>query len=470
VTRARVPGVERTVLCVTTTSVLDVRSAPLPPAIDLPYRQRLKVIHEFHVGGETARRTGAVAELDLGPGWLGIPRIVFVCSPRGAHDVLGGFDGTFDKNQVVHVEGRRLMGPNLFNLPYRPWQPRRRAVQPIFTKRNVASYASDIDAVARSSAEGWIDRQEIDLDEATRRLTLEVLGRSVLGVDLGPLADAIGPHVRRVIAYPTRRATQPLSMPDSWPTRRRARFRASLRALQELALETVGRARSDPAHRAPLVRRLLEATDPQTGRPLTDEAIVNELISFLIAGHDTTGTTLAYTLWQLARDPNLQDRVAAEAAQFGDRQLTVDDVPALPFTGQVLCETLRLCPPGAAIGRLATRDAVVDGYRVKAGINVIVSIYAMHRDPQLWPDPLRFDPARFEPARMKAIDRWQYLPFGAGPRSCVGDHFAMLEATLALATLMQRIRLSNAQPDFPLAVPFTTVAAGPVPVTVTRRA
>jgi cytochrome P450 len=217
------------------------------------------------------------------------------------------------------------------------------------------------------------------------------------------------------------------------------------------------------------VRRLLEATDPENGRPLTDEAIVDDLITFLIAGHDTTATTLTHALWQLAHNPDLQQRVADEACRFGDRPLTVEDVAGLPFTGQVLCETLRLCPAAAAVGRLAMRDAVVDGYRIDAGVNVIVSSYAIQRDPTLWADPLRFDPDRFDPARVRAIDRWRYLPFGAGPRSCIGDHFAMLEATLALATIVQRARFTSDQADFPVAVPFTLVAAGPVRATVSRR-
>jgi cytochrome P450 len=448
---------------------LDAHAAPPPPVIDLPYRQRLRLMREFHVGGEVARRTGAVAELKLAPAWLRPPRIVFVTSPRGAHDVLSGYDGTFDKEQIVHVQGRLLAGPNLFNLPHQPWQARRRAVQPVFTKRNVAGYAGHIDAVARSSVDDWIQRRDIDLDRATRRMTLEVLGRSVFGMDLGALADEIAPHVHRYISYPTRRAMQPVRAPAWWPTARRARFRVALAALRELGAEAVRRARSGPADSAPLVRRLLDATDPETGRHLPDTAVVDDLITFLIAGHDTTATTLAHALWQLARNPALQERVADEAGRFGDRPLTVDDVRDLPFTGQVLCETLRLCPAAAAVGRLAMRDAVVDGYRVEAGVNVIVASYAIQRDPTLWADPLRFDPDRFAPARVKAIDRWQYLPFGAGPRSCIGDHFATLEATLALATVVRRARFVSDQPDFPVAVPFTLVAAGPVRATVSRR-
>jgi cytochrome P450 len=135
----------------------------------------------------------------------------------------------------------------------------------------------------------------------------------------------------------------------------------------------------------------------------------------------------------------------------------------------VLHEALRLCPPGAAIGRMAMQDIAVDGYRIPRGTTLIGGVYAVHRDPHLWEDPLTFDPDRFSAANSKSRDRWQYLPFGAGPRSCIGDHFAMLEATLALATIIRRVEVHSMRTDFPLAVPFTTVAAEAIPARVLRR-
>ena len=132
-------------------------------------------------------------------------------------------------------------------------------------------------------------------------------------------------------------------------------------------------------------------------------------------------------------------------------------------------ESLRLCPPAAAVGRLAVRDVTVDGWRVPAGTNVIVGIMALHTDPVLWSDPERFDPDRFLPEFSHTRDRWQYLPFGAGPRSCIGDHFAMLEATLGLATIVRAVRLESLEERFPLAVPFTMTASGPIPAMVTAR-
>ena len=182
----------------------------------------------------------------------------------------------------------------------------------------------------------------------------------------------------------------------------------------------------------------------------------------MLAGHDTTSTTLTYALWALGHNSQLQDRVADEVVQLGDRPLTPDDVPRLGYTVQVLHEALRLCPPAASLTRLIMQDIAVDGYRVEAGTFAVVGIYAMHRDPELWEDPLTFDPDRFSPQRSKGRSRWQYLPFGGGPRSCIGDHFAMLEATLALATIVRQARITSLDDNFPLATPFTIVAAAPI--------
>jgi cytochrome P450 len=218
-----------------------------------------------------------------------------------------------------------------------------------------------------------------------------------------------------------------------------------------------------------LVHALINATDPQTGRPLSDREICDELVVFILAGHDTTSTTLSYALWALGRDRVLQERVVDEVSQLGDRRLMPGDVPRLAYTVQVVDEALRLCPPAAAIGRLVMADIEVDGYRLEAGTFAVVAISAMHRDPALWDDPLAFDPDRFDPDRSRGRSRWQYLPFGGGPRKCIGDHFAMLEATLALAAIVRQVELVSLDDDFPVETPFTAVAAAPIRVRIRRR-
>jgi cytochrome P450 len=286
-------------------------------------------------------------------------------------------------------------------------------------------------------------------------------------MNLGDRAEELGPPILRLLKRNTGRALRPVRAPLWLPTPARTRYRRALKAVHVVIDEAIDHAVESKD--AELIRLLHEAVDPITGHQLTRSAIRDDLIAFLIAGHDTTATTLTYALWALGRDPELQDRVAAEVGAQGDQALSVDDVPQLPLTVQVLHEALRLCPPAPAVGRLAMREVVVDGHRIPAGTNVIVGCYALHRDPTLWDDAEDFDPDRFSPERSRGHSRWQYLPFGAGPRSCVGDHFAMLEATLGLATIVRAARIEAIDDDFPLSIPFTMTAGGPIRARVRAR-
>ncbi len=438
------------------------------PHNPLPRMRQLKEVRNFHSGFEVLRDAGGpITRLDLAPRWIA-PPIVLVTSPRGAHDVLGGTDSGFDK-APVHQEMLRLLGPNLFDLKHDPWKPRRRSLQPIFTKQRVRSFAGDMAQAAAAVNRRWVDGAMVDLDSECRRLTLRALGRSVLGLSLDDHAEDIAEPLQTALGYIADRALSPLHGPRWLPTPANHRAKAAAAFLHGLAGDILTRCRREPDHDAPLVRSLMSATDPDTGRTLSDEEMRGELIAFMAAGHDTTATLLAYTLWVLGCHPDIQHRVFTEVAPIGERQLTPDDVPHLGYTVQVLHEALRLCPPASGVMRMATRDMSVAGYRVESGTIVGVGICAMHRDPALWDRPLTFDPQRFSPAARKSIDRWQYIPFGAGPRSCIGDHFAILEAALALATIVRRTRITSCSDTFPLQSPFTTVADGPINVRVTTR-
>jgi cytochrome P450 len=441
----------------------EVRALRLAPKNPLPLRQQLRAVRSYIDGLQALLDAGGpITRMALGPKWL-LPNVVLIASPQGARDLLGRTDEVADRGRArTMVELRALMGGNLLDLPHERWLPRRRALQPMFTKRAVHRYAGHMAAAAQGVADGWCDGAFLDLDTECRKLTLRALGRSVLGLDLDERADEIGQSLCTSLAWVADRAARPVNPPRWLPTRGQRAARRANDTLQRLAAEIVHAVRADPDREAPLVRALIEAIDPETGRPLTDEEICHELVLFMLAGHDTTSTTLTYALWSLGHDRDLQGRVRGEVGALGNRALTPDDVAELGLTVRVLHESLRLCPPAAGTLRSPTRDIEVDGYRVEAKTIALVSFYAMHRDPALWADPLRFDPDRFLPERSRVRNRWQYLPFGGGPRSCIGDHFAMLEATLALATIIRAAEIESLDVEFPLATPFTVVAAAPV--------
>ncbi|WP_373692446.1 cytochrome P450 [[Mycobacterium] kokjensenii] len=445
---------------------VDVSALPQAPKNPLPYLRQVRALRQMHTGAEILRDAGGpVTRLVLAPRWLA-PPVVLVTSPQGAHDVLTNAD--VERNPA-HEEIRHLLGANLIDLPNGPWLPRRRTLQPLFTKQHVAAYACSMSRAADMVAGRWRNGATVDLDAECRRLTMRALGRSILGIDFDDQFDAVADAMGVVLQYAADRAFAPARAPRWLPTPARRRARAASAALHRMAGDILQVCRSDPGRDAPLVRGLLAASDPETGRGLSDREICNELVLFMLAGHDTTATTLAYALWALGNHAAMQERVAAEAA-CAATELSADDVTRLPYTVQVLHEALRLCPPGALSGRTAVRDMVVDGYRVPAGAAVGVGIYALHRDPALWERAAEFDPDRFLPEKSAGRDRWQYLPFGGGPRKCIGDHFAMLEVTLALAALVRRYEFHSLRTEFPLATPFTMVAAEPVPARVTIRA
>ncbi|MDT5130550.1 MAG: hypothetical protein QOH54_6194 [Mycobacterium sp.] len=443
-------------------------SLPLAPRNLLPLREQINAIRTFHTGCETLRDAGGpVTRIKMGPGWL-IPEVVVVTSPQGIHDVLGRSDAVVERTRL-HSEMRSLIGANLFVVGHDEWLTRKRLLQPIFTKKQVRGYGGHMARAAETIAESWRSGTEVDLDAECRKLTLRALGSSVLGLDLDAESDRIGEPLRVMLQHVADRGVAPVRLPGWVPTPARRRARAASAALRDLAAGVLRAVRADADRDAPLVRALVDATDPETGRGLTDEEIRDELVLFMGAGQDTTATTLGYALWQLGRHPEMQERVRAEAAAVGDRELAPEDVVNLGYTVQVLHEALRLCPPAAVSGRLAMEDIEVDGYRVRAGTMVVVGIYAVHRDATLWERPTAFDPDRFRPDFARNIDHWQFLPFGAGPRTCVGDHFAMLELALALSTLVRRSEIRSLDSDFPLATPFTLVAGGPILARVTSR-
>jgi cytochrome P450 len=450
------------------TTETDVSALPLAPKNPLPYRRLLKAVRALDTGQELIRDAGGrITRVQFGPKWV-FPPLVAVMSPDGIRDVLGRNDA-FSERCIIHEEVRHLAGDSLFVLPNEPWLPRKRALQPVFTKPNVRSFGGQMSRAAQTFVDRWRDGGEVDLDAECRRLTMQSLGRSVLGIDLNERADVIAEHMHVASSYTADRALRPVRVPRWVPTPARRRARAAVASMRRVTNEILQACRTDPTRDAPLVHALIAATDPETGRSLSDDDICNDLLIFMLAGHDTTATALTYALWVLGHHPDVQDRVAAEAAYIGDRELTPEDVPRLGYTVQVLHEALRLCPPAAGVARLAVRDIAVGGYRVEAGSLMAVGIYALHRDPDLWERPLAFDPDRFSPERSAGRDRWQFIPFLGGPRSCIGEHFARLEATLALATIIRSTEIRSADKDFLVDVPFTTVAKGPIRAHVAAR-
>ena len=450
---------------------MDVADLPPAPKNPLPYRRRLSAVRHFDTGLPLLCEAGGpVTRVVLAPRRL-MPALVLVSSPQGARDVLLRNGSVAERGQTtVSRELRALVGDNLLTMCQDDWLPRRRAVQPIFTRQHVAALGSQVAPLAERAAAGWITAGEVDLDRECRALSLRALGMSVLGSGMSGTDEPVAAALRNSVHWAVDRAMRPVNLPRWWPTRGRRRAVAANTALRGLAAEILQACHTDDAIDAPLVRALIGAVDPETGAQLSDSAICDELVLFMLAGHETIAMALTYALYALGHHPDIQDRLADEVGALDVPAFDVADLPRLGYATQVLREAMRMCSPALVLGRMAMTDLAVDGYRVSAGDFVAVSVPAIHHNPQVWENPGRFDPDRFTDDRMRTRDRWDYLPFGAGQRACLGDHFALQEGTLALASIVSRARICALSSDFPLDVPLTAVPAAPVPAAVRARA
>ncbi|WP_071286465.1 cytochrome P450 [Mycolicibacterium llatzerense] len=446
------------------TDATDVGRLPPAPDVPLSLRERIAAIQVAHSGCEIFRDAGGpVTTVRIAPKWM-MPPIVAVTSPQGARDVLTATYPAVDRDFPFMTEQQKLNGGSLLNFSHREWVGRRRMLQPVFTTARIAELNGQMYDIAADAATSWRDGSEIDLDQESRRITMRVLGRTIMGFEPGSYTDELVDPLRRISKYIADRGRAPVKLPSWVPTRER-RFAVKFnKVAHDLAAQILQDCRTDPELSAPLVRAMMEARDPETSEPLTDEEICHELVIFLASGLETTATTLAFALWSLGRHPDIYDRVAAEVSAVDEAVLRTNPRSQLPYTVSVIQEALRLGGPTPGVMRIARQDMAVDGFRVEAGSMLLVGVYAMHRDPELWDRPLEFDPDRFSAGRSRM--QWQFLPFGGGPRSCIGEFFALTAATLELASIVRHCRLTSRESTFPITAPLTIVPDGPIPALV----
>jgi cytochrome P450 len=310
----------------------------------------------------------------------------------------------------------------------------------------------------------------VDAAEDMMRMTLAVIGRVLFGDDLDQATPVLREALPVVSAHVLRRGRSPLRLPASWPTLANRRAVRAQRQLYEVVEGIIDRRRASAAGED-LLSLLLCARDPDAiGADALDDAEVrDQVLIFLLAGHETTATALTFALHLLGRHPDVQQRVRVEAEQVlgaDDQGPTVERIAALAYTTQVIKEAMRLYPPAYGMGRQTPEGDTIDGYHLPPGADVLVSPWVTHRHSRIWQAPQRFNPDRFTPAQEKQRHRYAYLPFGGGPRACIGQYFSMLEATLATASIVRAFGLHAPPRPVPLTIGITLRPAGPVPLTL----
>jgi cytochrome P450 len=396
-----------------------------------------------------ARRYGDVVRFVAGPPGLRI-ELYLLAHPDGARQVLASGMANYRKDNAFYAEVRSAFGDGLLTSQDEEWQRQKRFLQPLFTPRRVAGYAAAMAGIAQDFADEFRARPAgvVDLHAEMTRLTLEMVGRVLFGNDAGQALPIVRETMEPLGAAVRRRGIAPIVPPLTWPTPVNRRFIASRRAIRAAGDEIIARRRAHPKTGAEdLLGLLLAARDG--GEALSDDEVRDQVMIFMLAGHETTATALTFALHLLGRYPGVQRKVRAEVDEIvGDRTPTAADALALTYTTMVLKETMRLYPSAPFLGRRAVADDEIRGYRIPAGADVMLSPWVIHRHPEFWPEPARFVPERFTAEAEKSRHRYAWCPFGGGPHACIGQHFSMLESVLTLAALVRAVEFT-APPDDP---------------------
>ncbi|MEX1162821.1 MAG: cytochrome P450 [Nitriliruptor sp.] len=402
------------------------------------------------------------------PGWVpGVPSmLVYVCQADAAREILTD-TRRFVKRSPVYDEMAAALGDGLLTTEGEVWRGQRRTLQPLFTRKRIDRYTDAFLAATTVVSDGWDGRGEVELVDEMEKVTLGSVSRALFGTDV---TDEVAPIVAatdELSQITVQRGMSPFAPPRWLPTPENRRIQRLEGDLRDRITRIVERAAARSAGGDDLVARLLDVTDPETGEHLDREEILEQSLIFLLAGYDTTSTALAFTLQELSARPELQRAVRDEIRTVvGDRQPGAEDARGLDLTQRCLLEAMRLHPPAYITSRAATEDTAIAGFDIPAGTVVSPVFAELHRNESYWPDPDRFDPDRFLPEAVKARDRYAYLPFGGGPRSCIGEHFAILEATLALAVLLRRWEVTTDGGAIPMRYGITQRSDAPVRATI----
>jgi cytochrome P450 len=385
--------------------------------------------------------------------------VFLVSDPAGVKRVLQDNADNYGRKTRAVQALRETLGNGLLTTTGPAWWRNRRLAQPSFHKQRLAGFA----AVMSSSSADFVERlgqlgargAPIDLVPEFSRLTLRILGHCLFERDLTDEADAVGGALQVVLHHTIEKLSALLPMPGVVPTPKNLRFRSALRALDRVVLSLIAERRRAGADRGDLLSMLLAARDEETGEGLDDRQLRDEVMTLLLAGHETTAMALSWTFYLLSLHPDARRTLEREldATLVGGAAAGGADLPRLRYTRMVLDESLRLYPPAWVVTRSADGDDEIGGFTVPAGSRVLVSPYVTQHDPALWEDPEGFDPERFAPGAQHGQGgqagqggederpRYAYFPFGGGPHLCIGAGFAIMEATIVLATVARRLRL-----------------------------
>lgn len=431
--------------------------APAPPRV--PGHWLMGNLPEFRAGRlpfleRVARDYGDMAQLRLGP-----RRFWLLNHPDLIEDVLVTNNRAFTKHFALRM-ARPTLGNGLLTSEGDFWRRQRKLAQPAFHRDRIASYAEVMVRYADELTGIWRDGETRDIQDDMMQVTLRVVAKTLFDSEVsGDTAD-VSVAMETLMKSFTDRVNRLVRVPDFLPTPSNLRFRRARRAVEAIVYRMIAERRRSGADRGDLLSMLLHAHDEDDGSGMTDRQLRDEAMTLFMAGHETTANTLAWSWYLLAGHPGAEAALHAELDEvLGDRPPTFADLPRLKYTDAVVTEALRVFPTVWLLGREAVEPVTIGGLAVPRGTTMWMSQWVVHRDPRWFADPEQFLPERWLDGLMKRLPRYAYFPYGGGPRICIGNSFAQMEAVLMLATMARRFRLRMAPGATVRPIPTMTLRA-----------
>jgi cytochrome P450 len=381
-------------------TILRLRRDPLATLIDL------------------TRRYGDVVAYRYGP----ISRVL-VNHPGAVSRILQDNASNYSKNSPFYHMLKWFLGEGLITSDGELWRVQRRMIQPAFQRRKIEAMGPMMVASTQAMIEGWKGRRQVDVVSEMVQLTLRIIGMALFSQDLSDKGHAVGQVMEELHRQMQRRFQSFFPLPPVFPSARDRHFRQLKQRVRGLIAQQVEQRRQLSHPPEDILQALLAARDPDSGQPMSERQLGDELVTLLMAGHETVANTLAWALFLLSRHPDVRRRLEAQEEGLAER---------------VVLESLRLFPPVGVYGRRSLGPDVLCGYPIAAGQIVSIAPYVLHRHPDYWPNPEGFDPDRFLLERPRGC----FAPFAAGPRQCLGNQMAVMEARLVLTTLARQVRLN----------------------------
>jgi cytochrome P450 len=384
-------------------------------------------------------------------------RNIFVNHPDLIEEVLVTHPRRYIKGRVLRAN-RHVFGEGLLTSEGDFWLRQRRLAQPAFHRAQIASYAATMVEYTERILENWRNGEERDVHREMMQLTLQIVAKTLFDADVAQDARDVGKSLELLLELGAN-FRRTLFVPHWVPTPTNLRIKREIAFIEGILYRIIAERRASGRDTGDLLSMLLHARD-EDGSRMTDAQLRDETITLFLAGHETTASTLSWTWWLLAQNPVAEAKLHAELdAVLGGRAPSLDELSKLAYTGNVITEALRLYPPAWGLARVVIEDHELAGYPVRKGMGVAMAQWVVHRDPRWYDAPEEFRPERWEGDFLKRVPRFAYFPFGGGPRQCIGNAFALMEASLVLATIAQKYRL-RLVPNHPV-VPLASITLRP---------